>query len=262
MEYGGYIEKVGKTSFTCKFFAYKYGIKAGIVTHNPCVDATIPKQIKPDIDTLNEETIHAFIRALDSTVIDFKVACELALFCGLRRSEILGLLKSDIKDGQVTISKVRHHINGVDIIQTPKTKTSTRVLTVPRFILDDIEILKKEHGKRARQSNFLIENLWGDPSSSYWVDKRMHELIEKNDLPHITMHGLRHTYTSMLINAGIPIAEVSSELGHSSIDITLRTYTHLFRDASTASKRISEHFEKSFSESWAHDRAHETKKKR
>mgnify|MGYP003290531216 CR=1 FL=1 len=109
--------------------AYKYGIKAGIVTHNPCVDATIPKQIKPDIDTLNEETIHAFIRALDSTVIDFKVACELALFCGLRRSEILGLLKSDIKDGQVTISKVRHHINGVDIIQTPKTKTSTRVLT-------------------------------------------------------------------------------------------------------------------------------------
>ena len=48
------------------------------------------------------------------------------------------------------------------------------------------------------------------------------------------------TYASMLISEGIPIAEVSVQLGHSSIDITLRTYAHLFTDASIASRHISD----------------------
>ena len=43
----------------------------------------------------------------------------------------------------------------------------------------------------------------------------------------------------MLIAKGVPIADVSAQLGHSYIDITLRTYTHLFTDATTASKHIS-----------------------
>lgn len=227
--------------------AYKSAIRLGMLKQNPCDNAAIPKQIKPDIDTLTDDTIKDFIAALDNTVIDFKVMCELALFCGMRRSEILGLLKTDIHDNAVHINKVRMHFNKQDIIQTPKTKSSDRVLSVPGFILEDIKKMQEEQKSRPRQSEYLIQNLWGDPPSSYWVDKRMSELIEQNDLPHITMHGLRHSYTSMLINEGIPIAEVSSELGHSSIDITLRTYTHLFKDVSTASKEISKIMEKKFS---------------
>lgn len=54
------------------------------------------------------------------------------------------------------------------------------------------------------------------------------------------MHGLRHTYASMLIAAGVPVSEVSAQLGHASVDITLRVYTHLFTEASTASRAISD----------------------
>lgn len=54
------------------------------------------------------------------------------------------------------------------------------------------------------------------------------------------MHGLRHTYASMLIKEGVPISEVSAQLGHASVDITLRIYTHLFTEATTASKAISD----------------------
>lgn len=52
--------------------------------------------------------------------------------------------------------------------------------------------------------------------------------------------GLRHTYASMLIKDGVPVSEVSAQLGHASVDITLRVYTHLFTEASTASKAISD----------------------
>lgn len=75
----------------------------------------------------------------------------------------------------------------------------------------------------------------------------MQKLIADNDLPHVTMHGLRHTYASMLIAEGVPVSEVSAQLGHASVDITLRVYTHLFTRATTASKRISE----SINEKWA-----------
>lgn len=56
----------------------------------------------------------------------------------------------------------------------------------------------------------------------------------------VPMHGLRHTYASMLIKDGVPVSEVSAQLGHASVDITLRVYTHLFTEASTASKAISD----------------------
>lgn len=219
--------------------AYKQAIRRGMLANNPCEYATIPRQQKPEICVLNDKQIEEFLSALNDSPLDFKVMCELALFCGLRKSEILGLLSDDVGE-TVTISKVRHHIKGKDIIQSPKTKTSNRTIAVPSFILADIKALHEEHKSRATDCDYLIRNAWGEPPSSNWCDKRMSELIANSNLPHITMHGLRHTYASMLISDGVPVSEVSAQLGHASTDITLRVYTHLFTEASTASKAISE----------------------
>ena len=219
--------------------AYKQAIRRGMLKENPCEYAIIPKQVKPDIGILGTDDIKRFVAALDSAVIDFKVMCELALFCGLRKSEILGLHSGDVGE-TVTISKVRQHIDGKDVIQSPKTKTSNRTLAVPAFILDDIKAMQEEQKSRPSECEFLIRNKWGEAPGSAWCDKKMNELIKENGLPHITMHGLRHTYASMLIAEGVPVSEVSAQLGHASVDITLRVYTHLFVQATTASKAISD----------------------
>lgn len=219
--------------------AYIQAIRRSMLKENPCEYSVIPKQIKPEIDILGTEEIRRFVAALDSTAIDFKVMCELALFCGLRKSEILGLHTYDVGE-TVTISKTRQHMNKTNIIQTPKTKTSYRTLAVPSFILDDIEKLHEDQRSRPSECEYLIRNKWGEAPGAAWCDKRMQELLENNDLPHITMHGLRHTYASMLIAEGVPVSEVSAQLGHASVDITLRVYTHLFTEATTASKAISD----------------------
>ena len=226
--------------------AYKQAVRIGLLNHNPCEYAVIPKQVKPEIDILTNDEISRFLAALGSTVIDFQVMCELALFCGLRKSEIYGLHSDEVTD-TVTIKRVRHHIKGKDIIQTPKTQTSARTIAVPAFILDDIRVMQESQKSRPNECEYLIRNMWGEPPSSYWCDKYMQKLIADNDLPHVTMHGLRHTYASMLIAEGVPVSEVSAQLGHASVDITLRVYTHLFTRATTASKRISE----SINEKWA-----------
>ena len=237
-----YSPKTIKNQVSLLNSAYKDAIRKGILMYNPCEYATIPRQKKPQIVSLSENDMSRFIKALESTDPDFRVMCELALFCGMRRSEILGLRHEDVSD-VVYIDKVRHRLNGKDIIETPKTVSSIRKLSIPKFLQEHIEELKESHKGRPDQSGYLIQNPFGEPVSQSWVRSHMDSLIKENDLPHVTMHGLRHTHASMLISKGIPIAEVSTQLGHSSIDITLRTYTHLFSEASTASKRISALFD-------------------
>ena len=237
-----YSPKTIKNQLSLLNSAYKDAIRRGILEHNPCEYAIIPRQVKPQITTLSNKDLKKFIRALDDTDLDFKVMCELALFCGMRRSEILGLKHEDVSD-TVCIDKVRHRINGKDIIETPKTSSSFRELSLPSFLQEHIRELIELQKGRPDQSGYLIQNPFGEPVSQSWVRTHMDSLIMNHDLPHVTMHGLRHTCASMLIDKGIPIAEVSTQLGHSSIDITLRTYTHLFSEASTASKRISALFD-------------------
>lgn len=214
--------------------AYKQAVRQGMLNTNPCEYAVTPRLIRKEKRILKEDEIKDFMLKLDGAPIDFKVACELALFCGLRKSEIMGLYSDEVGN-TITISRVRQHINGKDIIQTPKTATSNRTLAVPQFILKDIEKLHEDQKKRLTECRYLIRNAWGEAPGNAWCDKQMRKLKAG-----ITMHGLRHTYASMLIKDGVPVSEVSAQLGHASTDITLRIYTHLFTEASTASKAISD----------------------
>ena len=229
--------------------SYKHAIRRGMLNTNPCEYAVAPRQVKPEITILTSDQIRTFLYALDFAPLDFKIMCELALFCGLRKSEIYGLYADEVKD-TVTIRRVRHHIKGKDIIQTPKTRTSARTLAVPSFILDDIKLMHADQQSRPNSCEFLIRNQWGEPPSSYWCDKYMHKLVSDHNLPKVTMHGLRHTYASMLIAEGFPVSEVSAQLGHASVDITLRTYTHLFTSASTASRAISDAINNKWAPEW------------
>jgi integrase len=54
-------------------------------------------------------------------------------------------------------------------------------------------------------------------------------VADKLGLPEITLHGLRYTPASQLIDAGVAIVTISKRLGHASPDVTLRVYAHLFR---------------------------------
>jgi hypothetical protein len=63
---------------------------------------------------------------------------------------------------------------------------------------------------------------------------------EDNDLPHVTVHGLRHTFASLLNSSGVDIARISRELGHSNIGTTMNIYTHVFGDVSASSRGIAD----------------------
>ena len=72
---------------------------------------------------------------------------------------------------------------------------------------------------------------------------------DKAGLPSVSVHGLRHTFASMLNSEGVDIASISAELGHSTIGTTLNIYTHVFGDVSASSRGIADSINAKFENS-------------
>ena len=76
----------------------------------------------------------------------------------------------------------------------------------------------------------------GEPIHPQSVSRWFERFCARNDLPKISLHKLRHTSASILIESGASITTVSQRLGHSQISTTLDVYSHQIkkRDAAAA----------------------------
>jgi integrase len=166
-----------------------------------------------------------------------KTFLMIALHTGMRRGEIAGLKWDDI-DFDTGIIHIRHNaVMGryeTTVSEDLKTKAARR--DVP--LSDELKDWLLER-KRNTHSQYVIAMKNHGPltKSSY---KSMWLLIER-ELPntHVTAHILRHTYITRMFEAGLDIKEIQYLAGHSTVDMTLRVYTHydkLSRETKTAEK--------------------------
>ena len=184
------------------------------------------------------------------------VAIELMLFCGLRRSEVLGLrtVNIDMINRTVHVENARNRIGAESFMEGTKTAGSNRTLSLPAFIYADIRELISLHEENALRdknlpdTDYLILGEWGEPVHPSVLYTKLKRFEKQYDLPDVSLHGLRHTYASMLKWAGRDLVEISGQLGHSQQTTTLNIYTHLFQDALSASKSIASDLEKLISE--------------
>ena len=155
----------------------------------------------------------------------------------MRRGEIAGLRWDDV-DFKKKIIHVRHNavMGRYETTISDELKTSAGKRDIP--MSEELEewLLAR---KKNSHSQYVIamENHQPLTKSSY---KSMWKLIER-ELPeaHVTAHILRHTYITRLFEAGLDIKEVQYLAGHSTVDMTLRVYTHYdrrSREAQTAEK--------------------------
>ena len=110
--------------------SYKMAIRSGLLSENPCDNVELPKVKKPDIKTLSADEIDLFMEKLSQQDLDIRVLCELALFCGLRRGEILGLTSKDINidESIIRIRQVRYWMDEHMVLEEPKTEKSKAVI--------------------------------------------------------------------------------------------------------------------------------------
>jgi integrase len=83
----------------------------------------------------------------------------------------------------------------------------------------------------------------GSPFDPGSITKTFFALVKRSGLPHVNIHGLRHSYAAHLLMAGVPALTVSKRLGHSSVISTQDPYGHLLPDShdavAAAIKRIA-----------------------
>lgn len=226
------------------------------VYDNPCTHVKLPKQKKADKRTLTATELPIFIKNLDTLDMDTRVMFELALFLGLRRSEVLGLTFSHVHDDYIDINATRHKVDGKNIVQETKTTSSTALIALPKFLSEDIEKLKKYHEDEKLRlgelydgtSDYLILSPEGKPIHQSRANDRVHKYARDIGIDPISFHELRHTYASMINNFGADITELASQMRHSDATTSLSIYTHMLESVSDSSKKFASKIENFYTE--------------
>lgn len=222
-------------------------VEANLILRN-VVRVTKPAKLaKKDIVVLTKDELeclidvakeidHPYMKVLMPEIIGFTA------HTGLRQGEVFGLLWQDVdfEQGAVFVQHSLAHVVGKGaVMQEPKTKNSRRrVLLLP----EDVESLRKyrdwqqayaeELGDQYARRDLVFATTFGNPiSPTNFARRYFHPLLEKCGIKKgFTFHGLRHTHATLLLKQGVNPKIVQERLGHSSIKVTMDTYSHVLPD--------------------------------
>ena len=195
---------------------------------------TNPNEIPKEMLFFTYDEFKKFISVEDEIL--FKTMYETLYYCGLRRGELRGLTWNDIdfENSYLSVNKnvvaTRGDENKSYMVTTPKTKSSVRNIPIPKVLLDDLKELYKVSSK-----HYGFNNSWyvfGDtePITNGKIRCRKNKNCKLAGVKQIRIHDFRHSCASLLINSGATINVVAKYLGHTKIDETLNTYSHLFKN--------------------------------
>lgn len=240
-----------------------YAVKCGVIDNNPCQKATLPKEKAATLTEENyftEKQAATFIGYLNEpftvtrrpknrkeyteihTVPEQqKIFLTMALLTGCRRSELIALQWSDIDFDrkELHIRKATTIANHELITEDPKTRKSYRKISLSDHLVDALREYRTHQlekrlqiGSKWYDGNFVFTTWDGHqmrPETPYAAFKTIlqrYNATHEEQLPDITLHGLRHTSATLLIAENTDIKTVASRLGHSRVGTTLDIYSH------------------------------------
>ena len=217
-----------------------------IIQNNPLEFMDAPRVERTEAKYLDDEQARRLVELLMiESDIRIKTCIMLGLYSGLRRGELCGLSWSDI-DFERGIIHVRRQSQYQRRIGTVEVKTknpsSQRAIKLPGIMFDVLHEYKvwwlearfmngsKWQGELERV--FIRDN--GLPlcpdTVGYWLEK----FLQRHELERITPHGLRHTFCSLQIAAGVDLKSLQQRTGHTLPSTLLNTYTHAIKSANEA----------------------------
>jgi len=215
--------------------AIEHAVKWGLLSRNPVDAVSPPRYQRPVWHTLSEDDINTLLEGAKDT--SYYALFYLALFTGMRRSELLALRWCDVDLllCQVHVTRTLHHLrNGGIVFRAPKTDKGRRMVALsPSAALVLAEHRERQEGTRVmlgvplKDDDLLFSALNGQPLLPDTVTHTWIKLVRRVGLAGIRLHDARHSHASLMLKAGVHPKIVQERLGHASIQITLDTYSHV-----------------------------------
>ena len=215
--------------------ALENALKWGLIVRNPA-DAVVPPRVRnKEMQIWDEEEIARFLEVAENS--PYYELYYLALFTGMRRSELLALRWTDVDFVycQIYVNRSVHRLKDGNYIYTePKTEKSRRTIALSPSVILLLKEFKDRRvtenamlGMSSRDDGLTFCRMDGSPLRPNTVTRAWKVFAAKAGLRVIRFHDARHTHASLMLKAGIHPKIVQERLGHSSIGMTLDTYSHV-----------------------------------
>lgn len=218
-----------------KTVANAHGLISAIIKEyrpSMALHTTLPQKIRPDIKIPSEADLKAIIEVSKDTRYELPIA--LAIWLGLRQSEIVGLTWDCVKGNTLQIKQaIVVGDNGPEKKGT-KTYSGKRTLNIPPYIQTLIE-------SQPRNNDYII-GLTGKAIYSGFS-----RICQKAGVPHYRFHDLRHANASVMLAINVPDKYSMKRMGHATNNMLKTTYQHTIKEKEREfDEKIDSEFEKLF----------------
>lgn len=175
---------------------------------------TLPQKQKFDVAIPSDEDIEKIIAVSSGT--DMELPVLLAIWLGLRVSEIRGLTWDCVSDGVIHIRQAIVEGEHGPELKGTKTYSGDRKLRIPPYLGDLIASLP-------HTDEFIVH------MSGQAIYKRFSRLCEKAGIPHYRFHDLRHANASIMLALGVPDKYAMERMGHATSNMLKTVYQHTMK---------------------------------
>jgi integrase len=215
--------------------ALAYGVRQRMLAHNPAGDVDRPRRTDTEMQVWTADELASFLATIEGERLH--PVFHLAAFTGARRSELLGLQWPDVdlRGATVSVRRARVRADG-EMVTRSRTKSArgTRVVDI-----DPTTVAVLRRWKRAQKAERLAWGAGYQPGGAVFTapdgpalhadrvaDRFIALVAQRDDLPRIRFHDLRHTHASLLLAAGVPPVDVAARIGDS-LATLMSTYAHV-----------------------------------
>jgi integrase len=219
--------------------AFKDAVRWGRLARNPADAADPPKAsaaATPELQTWPAEVLQEFLSRSRGSDDRLYAAWLFLATTGCRRGEALGLRWSDLDltgcRAQIvqTVIAVNHDVR----FGEPKTAKGRRAISLDPVTVAGLQSWRRRQleerialGPGYRDHDLVFAKVTGEPLHPERFTREFQRRVERWNLPKLTLHGLRHTWATQALAAGVHPRVVQERLGHAAVSITLGTYSHV-----------------------------------
>lgn len=244
---------------------FDFAIKRNYVQSNPFNLVEMPKSLKRDFDSDEEEFENYYTADQLLTLLqcfekegNLKVTTlfRLLAYSGMHKGEALALQWKDInfKDNEIRINKAIARGTTNNLYVKGTKNGVNRTIAMDETTMQMLQAWKKEQRKfylerginTMNKTQLVFSTLDNKHLQPTKTREWLVRILKKYKLPKITTHGLRHTHCSLLFEAGVSIKQVQDRLGHTDVKTTMDIYAHVTHTSQLeAIEKLSKHLDAS-----------------